>query len=158
MNIKNEKGYLGTDITVAIIIILLFISVTSSIFFNLTKSSKGIERESQATYIASEVIESVKLIPYSNLDITATQTQIIKNDDSYGYIGNKGTIVNLDGNIEIDAGYTCYITVENYVPENYQPQEGEETDYIKIVTVQVDYKLANEQKSITLKTSILREV
>ena len=46
MNIKNEKGYLGTDITVAIIIILLFISVTSSIFFNLTKSSKGIERES----------------------------------------------------------------------------------------------------------------
>lgn len=160
MNIKNEKGFVGTDITVAIILILLFMSVTSVLFFNLTKAAKGIERESKATYIATDVIEAVKLIPYSNLDLTTDlnetgQALVTKVGSSWSYTGKTET-VDLGRNIELESGYTCYIKVENYVPAAHLGDE--DTDFIKQVSVQVLYKLANEPQSVTLKTVVLREI
>ena len=52
MKIKSEKGFTGVDITVAIIVILLFMSLISIIFFNITKSAKTIDRKSEATFFA----------------------------------------------------------------------------------------------------------
>ena len=156
MKIKNQKGFVGTDITVAIIIIMLFVSITSVVLFNLTKNSKGIERQSNATYIATDVIETIKLIPYNNLELTSGETQITKTGSNWGYVSNGSNTVNLGEIIELTTGYTCYVTVERIGPSGEPDPEAE--DYVKKVTVRVSYKVADKVENVTLSTAVLRDV
>ena len=144
--IKNEKGFTLIDITVALIVILLFMSIISVLFFNITKSSKDIERESQATYIATNILEAYKAKKYDDIPIV-TDKEIAD-----------GEIV-VDGQpIMVQEGYTAVVTVENYIPDdeiivNSQTQN----DLVKIITVTVKYKLANKEKQVQLQTSVERK-
>ena len=156
MKLKNEKGFVVTDITVAIIILLLFMSLISVLFFNITKNSKDIERQSQATYIAMEAIEAVKTKQYDDVELTNGDQQIVKTGSNYTYQGNT-SVVSLERDIKAEEGYSPTIKVENYIPEKYQGQNLENTDLIKIITVNVNYKLGGEIKTVTLKTTISRE-
>ena len=36
MNVKSQKGFTGIDITIAIIVITLFVSIISVVFYNIT--------------------------------------------------------------------------------------------------------------------------
>lgn len=154
MKVKSEKGFTLIDITVAIIIILALMSLISVIFFNITKSSKGIERESDATYLATTIIEDIKAQDYDNIKLTS---QNILNDDNisttgaptvenYTYNNNKKV------NISVPDGYTCKIQIQNYVPSN---RTTANTDLVKLVLVEVRYKLGGEIKTVELKTSIV---
>ena len=69
MKIKDEKGFSGIDITVAVIIILLFMSLITTVFYNITISSKTLERKTEATYIAVDVIEKIKALDYDDIKL-----------------------------------------------------------------------------------------
>ena len=56
MKIKDEKGFTGIDITVAVIIIMLFMTLIGTIFYNITASHRQLERKTEATYIAIIII------------------------------------------------------------------------------------------------------
>jgi len=147
--IKNEKGFTLIDIIVALIIILLFMSLISIIFFNITKTSKEIERESQATYIATNIMEAYKSLKYENVLVTNTETNpdgiTILDGTQIGEGDNKQTISILDG-------YSAKVKVVNYAPA------GEEhNDLVKKITVTVKYKVANKEKSVQLEASISRK-
>lgn len=146
MNLKSEKGFTGIDITVALIIITLFVSIITVIFYNITKSSKEMERNSEATYIATDIIEKFKASNYDELKTTTNEE-----NDNYVSIeqynqDNKGII----SDINITDGYTVSINVEQYNPE------GETLDIVKIVKVKVEYKLGTEVKNVELKTTLTR--
>lgn len=68
MNFKSEKGITGVDISVAIIIIMLFVSLISTLIYNYTKNSKELNRKSVATNIIVDVLEYAKNINYDTLD------------------------------------------------------------------------------------------
>ena len=68
MNFKSEKGITGVDISVAIIIIMLFVSLISTLIYNYTKNSKELNRKSVATNIIVDVLEYAKSIDYDSLD------------------------------------------------------------------------------------------
>lgn len=138
---KNEKGFTLIDITVALIIILLFMSIISVLFFNLTKNSKGVERESEATYIATNILEAYKAQNYSDIAI---------GEKTY----TDETIEIITGQpITIPQGYTAIISVTNYRPTG----ENEENDLVKKVVVTVRYKLANDIKEVQLEAYIVRK-
>lgn len=154
MKFKKENGFTLIDVTVAIIIILALMSLISVIFYNITKSSKGIERESDATYLATSIIEDIKAQDYENIKLT---NQNIINDDNIStenaktvenYTYNNGKKVN----ISVPDGYLCKIQVQNYVPEN---RTSANTDLVKLVLVEVSYKLGGDVKKVELKTSIV---
>ena len=68
MNVKSQKGFTGIDITIAIIVITLFVSIISVVFYNITISSKKVERKTEATYTEKNVIKDIlilvpKLVP-----------------------------------------------------------------------------------------------
>ena len=138
--LKREKGFTLIDITVAIIVILLFMSLISVLFFNLTKSSKGIERESQATYIATNIIEAYKALDYDDVAITSDDGVTISDGAQIG-----------DQLITINDGYSAKVKVVNYTPN------GESEDLVKKIKVIVSYKLANDIKTVELETSIVRK-
>ena len=142
--IKNEKGFTLIDIIIALIVILLFMSIISVLFFNITKSSKEIERESQATYIATNILESYKAKKYDDITIV-TDKEIAD-----------GEII-VDGQpITVQEGYTALVTVENYVPTNEESSQAQ-NDLVKIITVTVKYKLANKDKQVQLQSSVARK-
>ena len=146
MKLKNEKGFTLVDITVALIVLLLFMSVISVLFFNITKSSKGIERESQATYIATDIIEAYKSLDYDDVTITTAETT-----DPDGITISDGTEIN-GQTITILDGYIAKVKVENYIPAGETSTE----DLVKKITVTVKYKLAAETKEVVLETTIAR--
>ena len=145
-NIKSEKGFTLIDIIVALIVILLFMSIISVLFFNITKSSKEIERESQATYIATNILEAYKAKKYDDIPIV-TDKEI-----------TDGEIV-VDGQpIMVQEGYAAFVTVENYIPSNEIIVNSQtQNDLVKIITVTVKYKLANKEKQVQLQTSVERK-
>ena len=65
MNVKSQKGFTGIDITIAIIVITLFVSIISVVFYNITISSKKVERKTEATYIAQDVQITLLRLPYT---------------------------------------------------------------------------------------------
>ena len=157
MKFKSEKGFTGTDITVALIIILLFMSLISVIFFNITKSSKNIDRKSEATYIATNIIENIKIKKYDEIGITEGEVRLENQGGEIIYSGKEKN-VSLGNDIELEDGYTCYIKVENYVPQATDGKDKEQNDLVKVVTVKVQYKLGGENKDVELTTTLVREV
>lgn len=160
MKLKSEKGFTGVDITVAIIVILLFMSLISILFFNITKSSKSIDRKSEATYIATTLIESFKAKDYDDVIVTNGYTKIENTKDEIGNsivsykINNEN--IEITNSIQIKNGYTCTTNIYTYVPESQSSQE-EHNDLVKVITVKVEYKIGNEKKEVELTTSIVRE-
>ena len=161
MKFKKENGFTTIDITVALIIILLFMSLIATIFFNITKSSRGIDRDSEATYIATDVIETIKLMKYDELYTTNGEVELKIENGEAKYVGQKNgedVKVSLGSSINIKNGYTCKINIENHVPTGDIGKSTENNDLIKKVAVKVEYKLAGEIKNIQLNTTIMREI
>lgn len=163
MKLKSEKGFTLIDITVALIVLLAFMSLISVIFFNITKTSKNIEREEEATFLATSVIENVKAQEYDN--ILVTSESVISSDNISANNGKKVAYASAselykykDGstiNVGIPDGYTCVVAIQNYVPASKtSSSDYANTDLVKLVLVQVQYKLGAEIKTVQLKTSI----
>lgn len=151
MKFRSEKGFTGIDITVAIIVILLLMSIISILFFNITKSSKSIDRKSEATFLATTIIEDIKAQEYDNLAITNGFVNV----KDYSYSNNNK--VSVVANNEIKDGYTTTLNVYTYVPDSVTDRT-EVNDLVKVITVKVEYKLGNEVKDVELTTSIVREI
>ena len=47
-HLKDEKGITGIDITIAIIIITVFVAIIATLFYNIQNSSASIERRTKA--------------------------------------------------------------------------------------------------------------
>ncbi|MBR0351049.1 MAG: type II secretion system protein [Clostridia bacterium] len=167
MKFKSEKGFTLIDITVALIVVLAFMSLISVLFFNLTKSSKSIERESDATFIATSVIEDVKAQDYFNIALTNNSIISDNNISSENglnvvKVGSNEQYKYLDGStvkVSIPDGYTCILTVQNYVPRDKieaNPNYAE-TDLVKLVSAEVMYRVGGETKSVQIKTSIVND-
>ena len=49
MKLKDNKGVTGIDVAIATLILIAFVSLITGLFYNLTSTSKRIERKSTAT-------------------------------------------------------------------------------------------------------------
>jgi len=65
LDIKINKGVIGVDVGIAIIIFMLFTGIITMLFFNISMSSIATERKATATDIAIKVIEDIKIMDYS---------------------------------------------------------------------------------------------
>ena len=67
---KKNSGFAGIDISISMIIILIFIPTIFGIVYNIQKINADVKRKSTAVNIATNVLEIVKSEAYS--DITAS--------------------------------------------------------------------------------------
>lgn len=130
MNLKEEKGFTGIDISISAIIIIIFVSLITSFFYQATITSKRLERNATATNLCIEIIETLKSVDFNNL--TKTTMTI----DEVNAISGR-TII-------IPNGYNTNIEIEDYNDENL----------IKTLKVIVSYKQNTEVKTIKLETLI----
>ena len=150
MKLKNNKGITGIDISVSLVIIVLFVGIVSSLLYNFVISSKDIDRKGTATDIAIQVIENIKQMEYED----------IKEDSNGGitpdYINTyfKAKTGNQENKIEIKPGYDIKINIENYKEKT---NDNSLQDVLKIVKVTVNYSIGKRQQSIDISTTITKE-
>lgn len=135
MKLRNNKGFTEVDIAIAIVILVIFVTFITSLFYNFNTGTKALERESIATYIAIQTIEALKVTDY---DLIQTDMPL----------------TNLGKTVNVENGYTVSI-----ISQKYNEIAGNEDlkDLIKNVTVLVTYKVNSIEEKIEINTSIVNE-
>ena len=156
MKIKENKGFTGVDVAVSLVILLVFVSFVAALFYNLSNTSKRIERKSIATNLAIEVIESMKSADFTELDTYATasgcNTQLIELTDS-----TKTNFETLIGKtINIENGYEVKISIKNPEDKDGDASKSEAMgQVIKVISVQVNYTLGKSgTETVNIETLV----
>jgi len=139
--LKEKKGVIVSDAIVAILLILLFAGITTSLMVNIVLESSKIKMNSQQIDFATELLEYAQEIPYENV----TQDNLIS------YINNKNQ-EGVSAGETVEALVTPYkigIQVETYTPED---ESLPKLDIIKVVTITVQSDLNNKTYTTTMST------
>ena len=148
----KNNGFAGIDISISMIIILIFIPTIFGIVYNIGKINAEVKRKTSAINIATNVIEIIKTEDYSNLttdnsklnaDIgskyeKSTYTNKDKEETGYSYVYYKAT-GSKDEHYQIQIGI-----------KNYYPSDIDKLDYVKQVKVRVFYPYGNSVKDIDI--------
>lgn len=139
MKIKNEKGIVGADIAISVVVIFIFVSLISMLIYNINLLTVGQERMSEAIYIAINEIEGLKIDRYdmykdSNLSV------------------NNGVVVD---NEMVKEGYYKTITVIDYT--DLEGNEDKTAGIVKKATVTISYMHNGEPQSVELSTVLSKE-
>lgn len=150
MKIKNNKGFVGVDASIAIIILLIFIPTISAMIYNINKENKSIERKSQALNFAVNVMETTKKIELQDLSLEKIETEIIN-------FYNEGVIISntelTDGIINIEKNninYNLTITIQDYSEIDNTVDENR-AKWVKVV---VTYLVGGNEQNIELATVV----
>lgn len=154
--LKKDEGFAGIDISISVIIILIFIPTMFGIVYNIQKTNVSVQRKSNAVGIATNIIEIVKNESYGN--ISKEESSKLNQD-----ILSKYTKTSSNSEIIEDEGYNGFLYYssvgeknEHYVIQvgikNYYPSESETEDLIKQIRVRVYYPYGNKLKNVEINT------
>ena len=159
MNLRNNKGYTGIDISVAMIIILIFIPTIFGIVYNLQKVRAKSEREANSINVATDVLEIAKSIAYSDVTISENSEFIARLNNKYSnlqILNDENKLVNCSYIDNNNIHYKIEVDVANQYPSEID--ESEKMDYVKKVTVTVTYPVGNSTKSINISTVLKNDI
>lgn len=137
MKIRSDKGFTGIDISVAVVVLFIFITLISMLIYRVSSASKEVSLRSDATYLAINEIEEVK----SN------------GIEAYKGIGNNSIVGEQNEEIKDHEGFYKTITVSDYADNN----EDKKSDVVKKVTVKVSYMFQAKEQSVELSTILSKE-
>ena len=162
-NLNNEKGATGADIVVALSIIVLTVSVISMVYINLTNGSKNVNRTAGATRIATNILENIDKMSYTQYNETL---------NAFATNDSKGWTVTGDANaktITLEGKKTGTEKIfETKIPKGYKVElisqniygEGDalpKYDLIKKINVKVTFTVSKTEQNVSLYTSKERE-
>lgn len=139
MNLREQKGFAGSDIIIAVIILFIFVSLIATLFYNFNTSNKDIERKSEAVNIAVTEIEQIKnnsFDVYEGISVANGTNVIVSNEPVTG-----------------KTGYYKTIEIQDY--NDIDPEK--QADVVKKVTVTITYKFKNQEQTVELETIISKE-
>lgn len=158
MKLRNNKGYVMTDASIAIIILLILVPTIMGMIYSLNVTKRNTETKAQAVNIAVNVMETAKGMELSD-DLNG-QVILESLGDSQGiYQGMMGTIEEEEINgkniskaiiTKDNASYKVYVDVIDYAEENTEAKQN----VLKTVIVNVQYKASGQENEISLKTII----
>ena len=154
MNLRKNNGFTGIDISIAMLIILVFIPTVFGIVYNIQKTNNSIKRESNAINITTSILETAKFFGYNDLSLDSSSAFMVDMNKKYETSNYVNTSKYKD-NYE----YVAFSTTDND-DTHYQIQIGmekttmENQSLIKVIHVIVYYPIGKNVKSIDISTSI----
>ncbi len=139
MNFKKENGFALSDTAIAIIIIIIFTGIISSISYNIYLQSNFIKRNDTATNYIVELFEYAKSLDFDEVTFGKLSEHF-----------NNITVLNAkDNNNTVSKGYTMIIDINDLT-------EGNNIDetYRKEIIAEVRYKLGDKLKYVKMRTII----
>lgn len=142
MNFRKNKGYVGIDASLGVLILLIMVPTLVGMIYNVKKTNNFIDRKAEAISIAVNTIETAKGI--DNLE-DVTQEEIGDTlEEIYGtYFNNTDFTITKN-----DVTYKIEIDIKDYS----EIDTTAESNIVKTVTATVIFKSGKEQKSIDLST------
>ncbi|MBR3249301.1 MAG: hypothetical protein IKF83_01215 [Clostridia bacterium] len=144
MDYRNNRGITGVDISVALVIVVLFVGLIATIAYNFSVTSQGINRKSEAINIAIQKVEELKNTAYSDLQ-SGTNTEYKDKDGQT--VSNGAYRITTEITRYVDSSYVSNLTAE---------EKSKISDIIKIVKVTVNYTVNGQEKDVQLSTVITK--
>lgn len=158
MNFKSNKGYTGADISIALIILLIFIPTIGAIIFNITLANNNTKRKVNAMNFATSILEIAKETDYDKLKLENTEEKeefLDKINEKFGITSENGEFSLKDENntsYKVKVTITKYIDTEEYASSH--DSTDEKKDLVKTITTEVEYPIGNETKKVNVSTVI----
>ena len=133
LNIKSEKGFTMEDLTIALLIITLFVGVVSTMMYKVYKIKLKTDLTSQMVMYAVQILEDIDKIAYEEV---------------------KPELANIyNSKFSIPQGYEIEIQVSNY-------GEGRANikDLIKIVRLNISYTFSGEKEEFEVTRLKIKEI
>ncbi len=144
MKIKKEQGFTGIDISIAVIILFIFISIIATLSYQVNSTTKAIERRGEAIEIAIQEIEKVKNQGFSNYDGIDSKSKEDKKGNSFE-----------TQSVEGKQGFYKTITVNDYT--EIEGNSDKIFNVVKKVTVSITYKSQGKEQKVELSTILSKE-
>lgn len=150
-NLKENKGFTQADIVISIVILMLFTTLVTALFYNSYVSSIKSKRHSEATTYLSKIFESTELISYDNLE-----NEIIDVINKIDSDRLSGTIVeNENTQKNLSTPYKAEVEITNY---NQMEGNTDKEDLVKQITVTIKYNYRKgKEETVTAKRLKTRE-
>lgn len=129
--IKNEKGLTGVDISIAVVILFIFVSLIAFLTYSINSTSKEMELKNDATNIAIDELEYLKTKTFTELDEMTDEDKATK---------------------EIKTGF--YRTIEITDPQDLEGGSNRIRNIVKQITVNVKYMFKGKEQTVTLSTIV----
>ena len=159
MNLRNNKGYTGVDISVAMIIILIFIPTIFGIVYNIQRINGRAERQSNAVNIATDILEIAKSLNYNDVNISDSGLLKTQLENKYTSSSQNAEIDVLENEYEYlyftyvgenEVHYRIQVGILKYFPEGVEKKD--ENDLVKKIKVTVTYPVGNNTKKVEIST------
>ena len=155
MNLKNNKGYVGVDASIAVLILLIIIPTITGLIFNVNRTNNLIDRKTEAVSIAVNTIESAKGVEVAELTSEKVKGEL---EGIYTISDITETDVTSDKKVltttKDNNTYKIEVQIQDYANTTEGIAQAASTGKVKIVEVIVTYKEGKEQKNIELSTAI----
>ena len=152
---NHQKGITAADVLIGLLIIMTTFGVIAMIYVNFVIGTKGMDRKTGATRIATNILENMNMIYYDDIENSlqdfVNKGVLIKNDNSYSVQEDSSVKV---FETTIPKGYALQITLEN----GYEPQDKLQLDLLKKVSVKVEYLLDGKLENVELSKVFEREI
>ena len=129
---KHNNGISMVDVTIAVAVVLIFTGVIGQIYYSIMLNNLKIRANAVVTYYIVKLAEDIDKMPYSEV-----------------------TKQNLEQKIsQYDCPDIYTITVE---VENYQEKANVSDDLIKMVYINANYEVYNEEQNLTIDKLKIKE-
>lgn len=135
--IIRNKGFTMADVVISIVIIIIFVSIITTLFYNFYLSTSAKNRNAIALNCIIDVIEQAKMLNYDELE----QTKI---EELLGTLKSNKTIPN---------GYEVNAELQKY---NELDGNTDKKDLIKILKVKIQYLVGQKTEKIEISTLITK--
>ena len=130
INLKNNKGITTVDAAIALVIIVIFATAMTSLFYNVYLSTTEAKRTAVALNYAVDIFENIGIKDFSSLTPTSALSDITEIQSVSGNDTATGTATGKIGT------YSITLNINNY----------EDTDKIKIIKLKIEYPVSRKDK------------
>ena len=159
MKLKNDKGYVLTDVSISVIILLILTPVIMGLVYRINSTKRNSEIKSEAINIAVNSLEAAKGIGVSDLidsNENKAETLILNklNEENYN---NKLNIDQTEGKtatFNTDKGsYMLLLNITDFADAENAPDDVMR-NIVKTVNATVKYRTNGTDQEINLSTVI----
>ena len=159
MKLKNDKGYVLTDVSISVIILLILTPVIMGLVYRINSTKRNSEIKSEAINIAVNSLEAAKGIGVSDLidsNENKAETLILNklNEENYD---NKLNIDQTEGKtatFNTDKGsYMLLLNITDFADAENAPDDVMR-NIVKTVNATVKYRTNGTDQEISLSTVI----
>ena len=144
VSIKGNRGFTTADIVVAIVVMMIFVGMIATLFYNFYLSTTAKNRNAMATNYIVDVIEEIKAMNYDEVQKDTQDSNSINN-----------LIQQLEATKQIPKGYIITGEVQKY---NETEGNTVKKDLVKILTIRVEYSLGKKTEKIEISTLLIKTI